>query len=245
MVYRQISSDIKECALQLWERGWDKEDICNALGISSRSLFRWKSLFIELGSVTKPPSPLRGRRRILIQQVLTAVKEIYQSDSDTYLDELIWWLAIHHDVAISKSALQRNISDAGLSRKLLHKLAKERDEVLRAEFRRDIKDYSGGTAEEFVCLDEVSKNDHDTERHYGMAPIGERAPLIANFVRGERYSLVAAITANDGYIATQVVVGSLNTADFYDFVQERVVSNIHILCALCSIDLFSTLSFHK
>ncbi|KAJ7577940.1 hypothetical protein C8J56DRAFT_746542, partial [Mycena floridula] len=115
MVNRKISSDVKEIALQLWEIGWEIEDICESLGISSKSFRRWQHIFKDFGSVTKPPSPFRGRPRLLIQQVLTAVKQVYEGEPDAYLDELIWFLAIHHDVAISKSALQRNLQEAGLT----------------------------------------------------------------------------------------------------------------------------------
>ena len=41
--------------------------------------------------------------------------------------------------------------------------------------------------------------------------------------RGDRYSLMAAITT-EGYIATQVVPGSLDSFEFYNFIPEDVVS---------------------
>jgi transposase-like protein len=37
---RKISSDLKECALQLWNTGWGIEDIHNALGVSRASIYR-------------------------------------------------------------------------------------------------------------------------------------------------------------------------------------------------------------
>jgi hypothetical protein len=59
--------------------------------------------------------------------VLTAVKELYENHPDTYIDELQWFLAVHHDIPISITALQENLEKAGLTRKLLHKIACERD----------------------------------------------------------------------------------------------------------------------
>jgi transposase-like protein len=38
---RKISSDLKECALRLWNAGWDIEDIYNALGVFRASIYRW------------------------------------------------------------------------------------------------------------------------------------------------------------------------------------------------------------
>ena len=87
MVNRRISPDLKECALRLWEAGWDEEDICSALLVSRASLFRWRAIFDTFGMVNKPPSPLKGRTRIITRAVLTAVHQLYETTSDLYLDE--------------------------------------------------------------------------------------------------------------------------------------------------------------
>jgi hypothetical protein len=52
---------------------------------------------------------------------------------------------------------------------------------------------------------------------------GEQAILRDVFVRGDRYSFVAAITVG-GYIASAVIPGSLDSFDFYNFIAEDVVS---------------------
>lgn len=225
MPNRRISVDLKECALRLWEAGWDKSDICNALAVSPRSLYRWRAIFTEFGSVLKPPSPIRGRPRIIGLAAFTAMRELYERHPDTYLDELQWMLAIHHDIPISVSALQDNLVKAGLTRKLLHKIAIERDNERRATFLAGIcnLDHFSGTAEEFVTVDESSKNEHDVARRYGRAPIGQEADFSDVFVRGVRYSLCAAIST-EGYIATRVLPGSFDTFLFFDFIVDDVVS---------------------
>lgn len=75
---------------------------------------------------------------------------------------------------------------------------------------------------QFICLDETSKNERTYARRYGRAFSGERAELKDVFVRGDRYSLVAAL-AVEGYIALEVVPGSFDSMDFLDFVQDQVV----------------------
>ncbi|KAF8225770.1 hypothetical protein L208DRAFT_1504264 [Tricholoma matsutake] len=60
MVNRKISSDLKDCALRLWNHGWDEQDICNALLVYWSSLYCWQKIFWEFGSVNKLLSPLTG-----------------------------------------------------------------------------------------------------------------------------------------------------------------------------------------
>ncbi|KDR67240.1 hypothetical protein GALMADRAFT_50492, partial [Galerina marginata CBS 339.88] len=112
---RRISPDLKECALRLWELGYDKEFITESLCISKTSMYRWRNIFDEFESVQRPPSAILGRPRIIIRAVLSAIEEVYKNEAEVYLDELTWWLAIHHDIAISRSALQKNLQDAGLT----------------------------------------------------------------------------------------------------------------------------------
>ena len=74
-----------------------------------------------------------------------------------------------------------------------------------------------------MVVDESSKNEHTLTRRYGRAPIGQDAILTAPFVRGDRYSLVAAMSKT-GYLASRVVPGSLDSYEFFDFIVEEVVS---------------------
>ena len=105
MVNCRISPDRKLCALHLWDHGWETEDICFALLISRRSLYRWRQIFAEHGSVTKPASPIIGAKRIINRAVLTAIHTIYTEDSDLYLDELCTLLAAEHGIIVSQSTL--------------------------------------------------------------------------------------------------------------------------------------------
>lgn len=222
MVNCRISPDRKACALNLWNSGWEIEDICFALSVSRSSIYRWQNIFEEHGNVIRPPSPLVGRTRIITRAVLTAVRTLYEEEPDLYLDELCTFLAIEHDIFVSRSTLSRNLIEAGLTRKKLHKLAIERDEELRDEWKESLRNDYFGDGSEFVCLDETSKNEHTFGRRYGRSMSGEQAELKDVFVRGDRYSLVAAITT-EGYIASRVVPGSFDSFEFYNFVAEEVV----------------------
>jgi hypothetical protein len=77
-------------------------------------------------------------------------------------------------------------------------------------------------ASQFIFIDESSKDDRTIYRHYGRAPTTSRAVIPARFVRGDRFSVVAAMNV-DGYLDTQVVEGSVDSELFIDFILERVV----------------------
>ncbi|KAG2128610.1 hypothetical protein DEU56DRAFT_819250 [Suillus clintonianus] len=178
MVNRRISNDLKDCALRLWNHGWELADICEAFGVSERSCYRWRRIFEECGTTTKPRSPLTGRTRTITRALLTAIEDLFTVDSDLFLDEVCTWLAVSHDIVVSTSTLSRNLKEAGLTRKILRKLASERDEARREEFRESHRNDFIGDGSEFVVIDETSKNDRTYARHYGRAPRGHRAHLL-------------------------------------------------------------------
>jgi hypothetical protein len=85
----------------------------------------------------------------------------------------------------------------------------ERDEALRLDWQEFVLEHGEGYRHEFVVVDETSKNDHSTARHYGYALSGKCAELVDVFVRGDRYSLVAVMTVS-GYITAHAVPGSFD-----------------------------------
>ncbi|KAG2337519.1 hypothetical protein BDR05DRAFT_831311, partial [Suillus weaverae] len=190
---------LKECALNLWNTGWDIEDICDTLGVSCASIYHWEAIFTEYGTVNRPPSPIHGQRlHILTCALMTACEALFAEESDLYLNEVVAWLALTHNISISVSTLCRNLKEAGLTQKLLHKLAAERDEERWHEWK--------------------DKNEIMWARQYGRAMAGRRAALTDVFVRGYHYSLIAAITM-EGYMAAHVVEGSFD----YEFIATKVL----------------------
>ncbi|KAJ8588621.1 hypothetical protein M405DRAFT_819414 [Rhizopogon salebrosus TDB-379] len=125
MVNRRISEDLKECALRLWNHGWDVEDVCKAFGVSTSSCYRWRQVLEERGTIKRPPSPLTGHTRTITRALLSAIQDLFAIDADLFLDE------DEHNNNNSLSTLSRTLEQAGLSRKILQKLAAERDDIHR------------------------------------------------------------------------------------------------------------------
>jgi hypothetical protein len=112
------------------------------------------------------------------------------------------------------------LRELGLTHKILRKAATERDDQAQAEWLIHIT--SNYTARQMVVLDESSKDGRTILRKYGQALSGEDPFLELSFDRGIRYSILPALTL-DGYIAVRVVEGSIDGAEFYDFVVNDVV----------------------
>ena len=79
-----------------------------------------------------------------------------------------------------------------------------------------------------VFVDETSKNERTSYRHYGRSITGTRATVSTNFIQGERYSMVAALSL-DGYEAVCVVPGSVDGEEFLDFIINDVVRHMFYL----------------
>lgn len=180
---------------------------------------RWTNNMEEYGSVVPLPNPNRGRPRRLNADMTHDLATLIAEAPEMYLDEIQDWLAVVHDVGISISALHEIIRDCGLTYKMLHKAAAERDEEARELWKADMQ--ANWVADQVVVVDEASKDDRTLARLYGRAPSGQRATIPANFVRGQRYSMVAAMGVN-GYLATRVVEGSVDGDEFFDFIINEV-----------------------
>ncbi|EGN91766.1 hypothetical protein SERLA73DRAFT_66887 [Serpula lacrymans var. lacrymans S7.3] len=224
MPYRQISKDIKERALWSIEHNYIPSDICNIFGIFERSLCHWQANQEAFSSVAPSMYPTQGRPYSLAANQAKRIYSLLEDTPEMYLDKIQDWLALAHDVHILKTTLFEHIRDAGLTYKILQKTAAGRDNNWREEWLKDINTHF--TASQFAMIDKTSKDDQILYQHYRQVPKGHRAVVQANFVWGEYYSLVAALTLNR-YLAMNIVHGSVNGEDFFDFIVNDVV---HFFC---------------
>ena len=136
-----------------------------------------------------------------------------------FLDEIQDWVALSHDIQHSKSALHYLICDAGITY-VLHKATSEQDEEAQEAFHTFMQDHL--VADQVVTADETSKDNRTIFQQWGRSPSGNQATIDADFVHGECYSIVAAITV-DRYIGAQIVSGYVDGDEFFDFIVEDVV----------------------
>ena len=101
----------------------------------------------------------------------------------------------------------------------MSKVAAERNELLRATW---IAAYGHIPKEYFVFLDESSVDDITGQRRKGWSQIGRACVHRAAFLRGQRYSILPALTV-DGLIALDIFEGSVNKEKFIHFISTELV----------------------
>lgn len=221
MTFRHISRDLKLRALWMLENGYLPEDIQTILGVSDRSLRRWTANMRAHGDVIPEQMALRGRPLSLTTAQLHSIVDFIRAYPEMYLDELRDFLALESDILVPITTLHRVLANAGLTYKLLRRQALERDNVGRYLWMQETQNLY--RANHIIWIDESSKDDRTIYRHYGRAPSGEQPTISAKFVRGNRYSILPALTI-DGYIAVRIVRDSVDGAEFFDFIVQDVVS---------------------
>ena len=220
MVYHPISKDLKDRALWLILHGYAPEDICELFDISRRSITRWKQNNRHHRSIIPPPNLIQCRPCILNNNMTYDLCTLLKEAPEMYLSEIQNWIALTYQVHISRAALHLNICDAGITYKLLCKAAAECNEDLCQEWMQDVNKHF--VASQMVFVDKTSKDDQTIYWHYGQSAAGRCATISANFVRGERFSMVAALSL-DGYECVHVVLGSVDGEEFLDFIVNIVV----------------------
>jgi transposase len=222
MVNRRISSDVKVAAINLYNRNLlELEDILDCCEFSQSTFFRSLRLWRETGSVTKPSSLLRGRPRVLASEDLQYILQLVRARPDWFLDELLGLLNRNRFISVHFKTIHDELSHCGVSRKLLKRLATERNAAFRADFVYQMSFYS---ADQLGFIDETSKNDRTVQRRFGRSQKNSRASKKLNFVRGRRLSACGLLTI-DGMITSYVREGSLKRVDFLEFLEYYVVSS--------------------
>ena len=174
MPFQKIDTGVKERVLQLIAFGWPLQHVIEAIGVSRRSIDRWADNYEAFGSV-KPPTVITGRPRALNPTAIEGLYDLLAESPELYLNEIAEYLTLYHDLPISITALHGNLTELGLTWKIMQRAALERDNTLRAAWLEDtLLRY---TADEMVFLNESSKDGHTIFRKYGRSPRGER-PVI-------------------------------------------------------------------
>jgi hypothetical protein len=87
--------------------------------------------------------------------------------------------------------------------------------------------YGDIPADYFIWLDESSVDDYTNQCTHGWAAVGHACVHRATFIRGQRYSILPALTS-DGIITLDIFEGSVNKEKFIQFLKEDLVCTLHL-----------------
>ena len=227
MVYRKISADVKLAAMRLYEQNiLTLDQILDCVGFSERTFWRVWKIYSLTGDVEPPTCTTRGRPRKLHFDDITYLLALVRQRPEWFLDELLDLLDSNRFISMHYTTIHRELERAGISVKKLRIIAKECDEDLRADFIRQMGQY---TAEELGFLDEFSKDERTSQRRRGRAKKGKRAVMRGVFVCGRRVSGEGLLTL-DGIVASTVVEGSMTREKYLYFLEHSVVSSSSVRC---------------
>jgi len=173
MGYFSLSTDMKNRAMELLNDGWTEIEVAEVFGVSVRSLRRWEDDIAAKGEVN-PRSVLRGHPRILDAAVMEDLWVLIEESPALYLDEIVDYLAVVHEIHISilVIALHNNLQALGLTYKMMQRTASQRDEQIRQAWRDDVA--ANFSREQFVFTGESSKDGRKLYRRFGRASRGKR-----------------------------------------------------------------------
>lgn len=162
-------------------------------------------------------------------------------DHTLYLDELQQALETRRGIHVSIPTLARTLQRLHYSSKAISVKALERNNLKCAVFMNWIG-AEVPNMDMVIFLDESAKDDRTLGRKMGWSRIGTHCIQRQCFVRGQRYSILPALTL-DGIIAYDIIEGPVTAEQFIKFLREMVVRNsVFVSCQTEMIGFFG--SFH-
>lgn len=164
-----------------------------------------------------------------------------QKAPDLYLDELQEMLAQSCGVEVSCATVWRTLQRAGFTMKKITRVAAERSSQKRLEYLARIGQYD---ASQLVFVDESSVDRRTTYRGHAWSIRGTKAQRKAFFVRGRRFSVLPALSLDDGIIHCEVVEGSFCTETFTQFI-DGLLKHMQPYPASNSVIVMDNCKIHK
>jgi len=215
---RSVSLDVQLIIVRLSARHC-KEDISAYTDVSVRSVQRVLNYFRKHGTVKALDPQAILKRHSQSEQLssfdLDCVLGIIGRNPDAYLDEMVDLIDNETGQRVSKSTIWRYLTNAGFTMKKITKVAVERSVVERQRYLDRVCHYR---AEQLVFVDESSVDRRTTYRGRAWSIVGTKAQRKAFFLRGRRFSVLPALSLDQGIIHCKIVEGAFRSDSFKEFI---------------------------
>ncbi|PPQ97475.1 hypothetical protein CVT26_002823 [Gymnopilus dilepis] len=213
--YRYIPEEQKKLIITMSLRGMKVKDIVSATGICKTTVCGVRRMWKATGEVVAKPLD-NGRPRVLTALEVSYLESLVEQQPDIYVHELQDALFKAYEKHVDGKTITRALRRQGLTRKTVTRPARERNEEVRLEYQADIGE--NYPPETLVFLDEAACNRLTSNRLKAWAPIGKRARRHDYFVRGQRYSILPAISL-DGVLHLDILTRSWTADEFRTYVE--------------------------
>ena len=192
------------------------KEVASNLSVDSSAVHRITKKFESCGTISKKAYCSHSR---LIKLSKPTIICLVLDNPGIYLWEIQRELSLIFNLEISPAAVWQCLKRSNFSRKKMQLVALQRDYQLRSKYMNDISLYRSNV---LVFVDETGCDRRDALRKYGYGLRGHREKSQKLLVRGERVSVIAAMTTN-GVLALQVVHGTVTGDVFVEFTQRRLL----------------------
>jgi transposase len=212
--------------------------------ISVRQVERMARNLRLFGAVWVDPKTYRklGRPREISAEQEDGLISFILENKAAHQFEMVQFLQEEYDVVVSQPTVSRYLKKLRLTCKKLEREACARDDDLRRYHVGMIAQYD---YRYLVYVDESASNERTLDRKRGWSPAGRPCRVRSPFGRSKRWSILPAITADDGYIACEIYHGSFNAERFNNFIVNQVLPQMRPFPAPRSILVMDNCSTHK
>ena len=224
--------------------GKDQEAVCKRFSISERQYYKMKRNLRAFGTVHPDPKQYsrQGRPPALTVEMEAAVVEFLIENKQAYLDEVADFLDEEFSVFPDKSTISRLLKRLKITAKKVSREAQSRDPDLRMFHLGFVARFPYNY---FVFVDESAANERTADRKRGWSPKGTPCRVKSDTRKSKRWSILPAITADDGYITCEIYHGSFNGDRFADFISNQVLPQMSAFPAPRSILIIDNCSTHR
>ena len=206
---------------QLEVLGYKLKRVASNLCVDMSTVHRITQQFKTTGTVDKKQYTARTPIKLTKPVQFTVLHLILQKPG-IYLWEIQQELAWLFGLDISAPSLCNFLKKNNFSRKKMQLVASQRNQELRSVFVSDVSAYD---CKSLVFIDETGCDRRDAIRKYGYGLRGKPVKCQKLLVRGERISVIAAMTV-EGVTDLKIVRGGVTGDIFNDFVEKQLLPQL-------------------
>lgn len=211
----QISLIRRNLIDSLIKQGFENKIIAPAARCSLRAVQRIRSK-TEAPDMSSTSNTQIGRRSCITPLMLKALCDKLTEQPDMYRCEMVDFLQEKFDRKVSERSIGRALHSCGWNRKVIRRIAQQRDPDLRDYYLHRMAQYE---SYHLVFVDESGCDKRAGYRRWGWSLKGTTPVLVTKFSRGKRWHILPAYT-QDGIILRRVYQGSTDSALFEDFIAQ-------------------------